>query len=127
MLWTLGATTLPQNRLKMEWRPITLESLTKHIELLEYLFSEEQKSFWNLIKVKPEKWTEATMGDEGGGFWVVAIFGHRALYYNDIEEGFNISTYHKYGVIDEYYAGQSELHEIIGSLFDEIKRGVLNF
>jgi len=109
----------------MEWKPITYETLIKHIELLEYLFSEEQKSFWNFIKIKPEKWTEATMGKEGNGFWAVALFGHRVLYYNDIEEGFNISTYRKYGVIDEYYAGQGELDKLIGGLFDEIKRGVL--
>jgi len=111
----------------MGWEPITLETLTKHIELLEYLLSEDQKSFWNFIAINPEKWSEATMGEEGGGFWAVAVFGNRVLYYNDIEEGFNISTYHKYGEIDHYYPSQSELHDVIGGLFDGIKKGKLLF
>ena len=64
----------------MEWQSITLEDLQKHIANLEFLFSDDQKSFWNFIKIKPEKWTEATMSEEGGGFWVVAILGHKVLY-----------------------------------------------
>ncbi len=109
----------------MNWESIALEMLTKHIANLEYLFSPEQKCFWNFVKIRPEKWTESTFFKEGASFWVVAIFGHRVLYYNEFEEGFNISGYHKYGEIDDYSGGQSELHEMIGGLFEEIKRGTL--
>jgi hypothetical protein len=107
----------------MEWQPITRNELLRHVTNLEYLFVDDQKCFWHFIRIEPEKWTEETMGMVGGGFWVVAIFGHKVLYYNDIEEGFNISPYHKYGVIDDYLPGQNLLHEIVGSLFASIKKG----
>jgi hypothetical protein len=111
----------------MEWEPISLEDLQKHIKNLEFLFAEDQKSFWALIRITPEKWSEETTGEEGGGFWVVAIFGRQVIYYNDIEDGFNISAYPKYGVIQEYYANQSELHHVVGNLFDDIKKGNFRF
>lgn len=58
------------------------------------------------------------MGAEGGGFWVVAIFGSRVLYFNDHEEGFNISPYSKYGTIDEYNCGQSALYDTVVSIYN---------
>lgn len=62
------------------------------------------------------------MGEEGGGFWVVAILGKSVIYYNDIEEGYNLSPFIKYGEIENYYCNQIELHEMIKSLFYEIDR-----
>lgn len=63
------------------------------------------------------------MGKEGGGFWVVGLAGNRALYYNDIEEGFNLSMFSKFGFLDEYYSNQIELHEMIISLSESINKG----
>jgi hypothetical protein len=108
------------------WKPISKEELSKHIELLEFIFNEEQKCFWDFIKIEPEKWAEDTMGAEGGGFWVVAIMGRNALYYNDVEDGYNFSTYTRYGILDEYQCGQSELHEVIGSIYESLKEGKFN-
>lgn len=48
-------------------------------------------------------------GDEGGGFWIVALLGSRVIWFNDIEDGFNISTWSTQGSIDEYYCNQDEL------------------
>ncbi|WP_187264638.1 hypothetical protein [Pontibacter beigongshangensis] len=59
--------------------------------------------FWEYIKIQPEKWAEKTMGEEGGGFWVVGIIGKSAIYYNDIEEGYNFSSFATYGEIDHYH------------------------
>lgn len=60
------------------------------------------------------------MGKDGGGFWVVAILGKSVIYYNDIEEGYNLSTFIDYGKIENYNCSQMELHEMIESLFYEI-------
>lgn len=76
--------------------------------------------FWNYIRIEPEKWQEQSMGTEGGGFWVVAIIGKTVIYYNDIEEGYNRSSFKKYGEIDNYYPGQTYLHEMVESLYKEI-------
>ncbi|MFS4431239.1 hypothetical protein [Chryseobacterium sp. S90] len=107
----------------MIWTPITIE------EILEMIFSTEKKlngnllNFWDLIKIDPEKWHEEDYGQEGGGFWVVGLMGIRVIYYNDIEEGFNISEYTKYGTIDHYYCNQDELHTAILSLYSIISFG----
>ena len=33
-----------------------------------------------------------------------------SIWYNDIEEGFNVSTFEEYGTIKELWCNQSELH-----------------
>ena len=49
-------------------------------------------NFWQLIKMDPTKWIEKDYGDEGGGFWVVAICRTKVIWYNNIEDSFNISA-----------------------------------
>ena len=80
--------------------------LITHAELiLEGL----DKNFWRLIKLNtPEKWLNDPLGDLGGGFWVVAIVGDRGIYYNDIEDGFNVSTFTSWGEIDDYVCNYLE-------------------
>lgn len=36
------------------------------------------------------------------GFWVVAVMGNKALWYNHVEQGFNVSLFSSYGCIDNY-------------------------
>jgi tetratricopeptide (TPR) repeat protein len=100
----------------MEWTPITFEELDRLIKGSEALLSGEEAKFWNLLKVVPHKWQQHPWGDEGGGFWVVGVMGNKVIYYNDIEEGFNISTFKIYGAIEEYFCNQSELQKVIYSL-----------
>ena len=100
------------------WEPLSRDELEIMISHSEYLLTDLEEKFWNYIKTTPQKWQEVKYGKEGGGFWVVAIFGEQVLYYNDIEEGFNASPYKQYGVIDEYHCSQLELHESIKSLYE---------
>lgn len=106
------------------WTPVKQDRIEKDIEYCgDILFDKPYCfKFWEYIKIVPEKWKEKTMGEEGGGFWVVAIIGKSVIYYNDIEEGYNFSTFTNYGEIDNYYCNQMELHEMIESLFYEIER-----
>lgn len=78
-------------------------------------------SFWNLIKIAPRKWQEKEYGNEGGGFWAVAILGNVVVFYNDIEEGFNLSSYNTYGHISEYWCEQSELDWTVKLLYRRMK------
>ncbi|MBE9597876.1 hypothetical protein [Pedobacter sp. MC2016-24] len=80
----------------------------------------EPLKFWNLIKIAPQKWQEKEYGNEGGEFWVVAIFGNAVVFYNDIEEGFNVSTCQTYGYISEYWCEQSELDWIVKLVYRRI-------
>ena len=93
----------------MIWEPITSEELSLEISKGEKEMSSESFQFWNEIKFTPTKWTEHEFGDEGGGFWAVAKYKNFVLYYNDIEEGFNISEFEKDREIKEYGAEQNEL------------------
>lgn len=103
------------------WEPISLNELEINILKGELELKGELLNFWNLIKIEPHKWQEKEFGEEGGGFWVVAIFGNEVIYYNDIEEGFNISPYETYGHIKEYWCNQSELNWTIIGLYERIR------
>lgn len=45
------------------------------------------------------------------GFWAIAVIENRVLWYNDIEEGFNVSNFTEPGTIPstEYWCNQDEL------------------
>jgi hypothetical protein len=100
------------------WKPISKNHLEGLIDVSEYEMSSSQRIVWEKVRLpSPEKWVQSPMGDEGGGFWVVAVFGCSCLYYNDIEDGFNQSKFSTWGVIDEYCCNQLELHHFIASVF----------
>jgi hypothetical protein len=76
-------------------------------------------AFWERIRIRPIKWMLPPWGDEGGGFWVVAIFGQECIWYNDVEDGFSVSRFTKPYRIDEYWCGQANLNECVTSYFQE--------
>lgn len=106
-----------------EWKPISLSELYEEIQKTETDLNEELSNFWQLIKIDPTKWIEKEYGNEGGGFWVVAICGTKIIWYNDIEDGFNISNYKTYGQIEGYYCNQEEISWAVTRLFDLVKFG----
>lgn len=101
------------------WTPISLQELQNEIQQHEVNISQELWIFWQQIRIEPEKWQEETYGDEGGGFWVVAICGKKVIWYNDIEEGFNISTYSEFGKIDQYFCEQHTIDLAINIFFND--------
>lgn len=103
------------------WIPISFNDLYDKIILFELETHGDLRNFWELIKIDPEKWQEPIYGNEGGGFWVVAICGERIIWYNDIEDGFNISKYKVYKDLDEYTANQSDLRTSVEHLYSFIQ------
>ena len=106
-----------------KWTPISKIELLGEIHKTEIELNGELWNFWQLIKIEPEKWQEPEFGNEGGGFWVVAICGMKVIWYNDIEEGFNISDYKDYRKIEGYYCNQDELNWSVIRLYDLIRFG----
>jgi len=100
------------------WEPISIKELSIDIQNSEQLLSHGLLKFWNLIKILPAKWVELEYGLEGGGFWAVGILGNHVLWFNDIEEGFNVSAYSIYGRIDQYQCEQDELHVCLYKLYN---------
>ena len=62
----------------------------------------EERRIFDLVRMAPEKWALPPWGDDGGGFWVVGVLGRYAIWYNDIEEGFNVSEFPQWGQLGEY-------------------------
>jgi hypothetical protein len=60
--------------------------------------------------IAPQKWSQFPYGDEGGGFWAV-VFGSKVLWYNAIEDRFNVSHFAEPGRIpdDEYWCEEDPL------------------
>lgn len=104
------------------WTPISLNALNKRISKGESKLKGESLNFWNLIKITPQKWREKEYGNEGGGFWVVAVFENTVIFYNDIEDGFNISPYTVYEQISEYASEQAELNWVVERIYNSLKQ-----
>jgi hypothetical protein len=107
----------------MDWEPISELELWDYINNAEIRMNIEQQRLWEIIRIDPQKWQEKQYGTLGGGFWVVAIIGQSVIWFNDIEDGFNISPYKQYGVISEYWCNQDELEFAIQRLLDCIQQG----
>ena len=95
------------------WHPITITELSNLILDAESQMTPALLHLWREISIQPKKWDCSPWGDGGGGFWVVAKATTTCVYYNDIEDGFNISKFHTIGKIDEYYCNQDELLWVI--------------
>ena len=92
------------------WHPISLDELNVVIARQLIECSPETRKLFEENFVTPHKWNLSPWGDAGGGFWVVAIINRAVLWYNDIEDGFNTSTYINVGTIEHYWCNQDTLH-----------------
>lgn len=112
-----------KNKVINKWTAISLSEIKELIESGVSKMTDDQLVIWNQIAIAPEKWEEDEYGKEGGGFWIVTVDGKEVIWYNDIEEGFNISTFSVRGRIDYYSAEQEELQWTINKLKRHHKNG----
>lgn len=105
------------------WASIPFDELYDMIIATENRIMGDEAGFWKLIKIIPEKWQHKHYDKSADGFWVVAICGYRVIWYNDIEGGFGVSEYQKYGEVDEYSSGQLQLDEAIVELVAGVRFG----
>lgn len=77
-------------------------------------------AFWQDSRIAPVKWSLHPWGDQGGGFWAVSIVGQQVVWFNDIEDGFNSSTFESYGHIKEYWCDQLDLYQCMYRIFTEL-------
>lgn len=105
------------------WSPCSIDRVWELIVEGEAEMSTRELRLWDLIWIHPAKWQLPPWGNEGGGFWVVAIFGRNVVWYNDLEEGFNRSPYTTAGIIGNYRCNQDGLELPIRHLLEEIDTG----
>jgi len=107
----------------MNWAPFGEAELAKMIDARVDVMEAPDRALWNLIRVPQVKWQLHPWGDESGGFWVVGIIGRQVVWYNDIEDGFNVSRYDAAGEIAEYWCNQDELNHAMRALLSQIELG----
>ena len=107
----------------VEWKPISRTALLARIGQGQARMAPAERRFWEAIRIEPEKWQQHPYGDQGAGFWVVALVGRTVIWYNDIEEGFNRSRYSAYGAIDDYWCNQDELELTLRYLLNALEQG----
>ena len=106
------------------WEPISEDALLSLIASAEAAMQPPVRAFWERVRVRPVKWALPPWGDEGGGFWVVAVVGQECVWYNDIEDGFNVSRFEAFGRIADYWCNQSELHHCVAGYFEHFLRSI---
>ena len=107
----------------MDWKPLSEASLWDLLNEAELRMNPEIARFWEAVRIPPEKWVSHPYGDVGGGFWVVGLLGARAVWFNDIEDGFNISSYRSFGELPEYWCDQHELELVLQHLLHFVQTG----
>jgi hypothetical protein len=73
----------------------------------------KQRRVWEIVKTLPEKWHHARediiLGYKRGSY-VVAIVGRMVVWYDEIEAGFRLSLWTKYGIVDgDYWSAEASL------------------
>ncbi len=104
------------NTNSQNWEPITEAQIWDDLNSCVNALSHSEKKLFETVRIEPEKWALHPWGDRGGGFWVVALIGRNVLWFNDIENGYNLSRYSDYGLIGEYLCNQDSLSDAIRRL-----------
>ena len=102
----------------MNFKLMSREELDELIDRDLAAATAEDRALFARVAVPPTKWQLSPWGDPGGGFWVVAVLEARVLWYNDIEDGFNVSSFVAPGTIpsEEYWCNQDELRWALRAL-----------
>lgn len=63
------------------------------------------------VAIEPARWLQTKWAADIGGFWAIAVESDRVLWYNEYEEGFNVSRFTIRGVIpdDQYWCNQDPI------------------
>jgi hypothetical protein len=108
----------------MTWAPMSEESLLALIEDAECAMPPRMLAVWKLLEIRPVKWQLSPWGDTDGGFWVVAVVGQECVWYNDIEDGFDISPFSTFGHIGDYRCSQLDLQHCVYRYFEAFQQAV---
>ena len=99
----------------MSWMPISKDELENEIAFQCKEMSDDELAYFNKIRVKLEPIKIERCGNTETVF-VVAKAGAAIIFYEDIEEGFEITELNEQGVISCYGANQFTLQQIIKRL-----------
>ena len=106
----------------MTWTPLSLTELREIIARDLAACSNEERAYFETVAFEPTRWLQSPYGDDSGGFWANAADQDRVLWYNDIEEGFNVSRFTTWGTIpsDEYWCNEDPMAWALARLRTEL-------
>jgi len=96
------------------WNPLTKSEILTELFLAEQYLDSTLEKFWNRIRISPVIWKCVDVIEDH--FWIVAKSDSYVIWYNDIEEGFNLSTFKTEGEIQQYSAYQHDLNAVLNRL-----------
>ena len=99
----------------MNWVPITKEELEKEIEAQCSELSQEELSYFNKIRIPLESVKIERWGNLESVF-IVAKKGATIIFYEGVEEGFEITILNEQGIISEYVANQFTIQHVTNQL-----------
>ncbi len=105
----------------MEWKPAGVEEVKNIVTADLADCDEEQLAMFRRYAVEPHV-TPILRYGEMETVVVVARKGEEVIYWEDIEEGFNVSPIAKDGRILEHWCNQDELRHALNSWIDGRKR-----
>ena len=99
----------------MNWVSITKIELEKEIESQCSNLDSEELNFFNKIRVPLEP-VEINRWGKLETVFIVAKLGTTIIFYEDVEEGFEITKLNEQGVISEYGASQYTIQHVTNQL-----------
>ncbi|HEY4540624.1 MAG TPA: hypothetical protein VIG94_11540 [Faecalibacter sp.] len=100
------------------WTALPKKDLMMELFMAEQELEHTNETFWNSIKCSPEIWHCKDVIDDN--FWVIAKWKTFIVWYNDIEEGFNLSSFKRDGEFLQYQASKQGLNEALKKLKQKI-------
>ena len=82
-----------------------------------------QRRLWDTISIDPQQWDHRTSAGNDLRIWVVALIGRTVISYNDLEHGFDRSSFVRYGDIAQLGWGQSDLETVVQDVLNELEFG----
>ncbi|MEZ5704451.1 MAG: hypothetical protein R3E56_03380 [Burkholderiaceae bacterium] len=101
----------------MHWEPLTREDLQQELDKAVGMLHPGHRKKFEEISVVP--WQVEVTDRPGTFFWVVAEHEGQLLYYEDVEEGWEVEKRNETGGIDGRWANQFELKHVMFQLFGE--------
>ena len=99
----------------MKWQPITKQELINLIEIQKEELTKGELNFYNQIKIDILT-SKVERDGEIENVFVIAEFEDKIIFYEDVEEGFEITDKSIDGTIRYKYSNQYTLKHIINQL-----------
>ena len=107
----------------MDGEPLAEARPWDEINRAESRMTPQQHRLWQVARIQPEKWRLEARHAVRGDFWVVALLGRTVVWYNDLEHGFNWSTWSRHGTIADDGSCQDELEQAVQWLVNAVDSG----